>query len=115
VFGIEKISACAQGATMTLAYKLPVLLVGHDVNISFDGLWNPASGTYELTGPNGTASCSAAGTSWECREVLNGIQIDIQGLTQQLQGVPAADAQGRLDVATQFGQDPIGVLQFEVQ
>jgi hypothetical protein len=95
-----------------LDYTLPRLLVGASRRVSLEG---PAgAGAMTLTGPIGTATCTlapSAGLGLRCEERFPRIAVDLAGVRREAERVDAANAQARVDAATRFSIEPIGVLE----
>lgn len=114
-FDVSSIQFCEHGGSVSLSYDLPALLVGAPTHLEFRGVFDPSAPTLELEGDQGSASCTPAGGTWSCREMLSGIEVDTDKLRERLSGMPAAEAAARSDVSDAFSQDPIGVLTFDTQ
>ena len=67
---------------------------------------------FVLTG-DGTANCEVTSGSWSCFEEFVGVTVDLEAVAEETQGLPAAEAAGRLEVSQAFGADPIGILDFD--
>lgn len=119
-FPLDGIQFCDTGGTVTLSYKFPTLLLGSDQHVDFSGALDRAVPEYMLSSSRGTARCTApaagaAGAAvvvWSCKETLSGLAIDSEKLDAALAALPPVEASARRQVATAFGQDPIGVLEF---
>lgn len=95
-----------------LDYTLPRLLVGGSQRVSLAG---PAgAGAMTLTGPIGAATCTlapSAGLSLRCEERFPGLAVDLAGVRREAERVDGANVQARVDAATRFSIEPIGVLE----
>jgi len=111
-FPVDSVDYCARDGAVELSYALPELLVGKSTKVSFRGSYDRQTGAYLLRGSDGDATCTASGDTWSCREQLVDLKIDASSLAQQLSALPPAEASARRNVASAFGQDPIGVLTF---
>ena len=112
-FSVDSVRFCG-GSSVELSYTLPATLLGDGVDLSFQGALEPVAGALSLSGSNGIASCSQVGSSWTCQERLSGLRADTEQLNQLSEGLPAAEARARLDIAARFLTDPIGALTFDV-
>jgi len=111
-FSVKNVQLCGDANAVELGYQLPELLVGNSTKVSLRGAYDEAARVYRLSGKDGEADCTRAGTKWSCQERLTGIDVDQAALERQLSDLPADEATHRRDVASIFGQDPIGVLTF---
>ena len=100
-----------------LDYDFPADLTGVTQRVVFDGARAP-DGTILLSGDLGSASCGAstAGDGFVCTERFPQMAFDLERLERDLQrrGLPADEVARRLEVATFFQSDPIGVLSFSL-
>lgn len=112
-YPIDEVSLCRRPSGLELGYSLPALLVGKKTRVSFAGGLDPATGTYELSSEDGTASCDPQG-AWSCLEKFTGIEVDLEEVAEEASGLSPAEAQARIDVAQIFQGDPIGVLDFSL-
>jgi hypothetical protein len=111
-YPVGSINFCWNADLVTLGYKLPALVLGKAEHVAFVGPWNPSTARFELSGEDGTGICERAGTTWTCTEEFVSIGVDLTELSKELEGLPAEQVNGRLEVSKLFGQDPIGVLTF---
>lgn len=113
-YPLEDVSLCRTGAVLELGYSLPALLLGKKTRVSFGGTVDPASDHYELSGDDGTASCDRVDRSWSCTETFVGLTVDLEEVAKEASDLDPVEAAARLDVATIFGGDPIGILDFDL-
>ncbi|MDH3726912.1 MAG: hypothetical protein OER77_05230 [Myxococcales bacterium] len=101
-----------------LNYDFPEELTGISQRVSFEGR-AAQDGSIELTGDLGSASCSAdpTGSGFVCTERFPQIQFDLERLERDFEqrGLPALEIARRLEVASIFQSDPIGVLTFSLE
>ncbi len=108
---VDSITACQRAGVVELGYKLPALLVGKPQRVSFSGSYDPNADVLMLSG-DGSATCDVSSAGWSCLEHFVGVAVDLEAVAKEAEGLPAAEVQGRLDVAAYFGGDPIGILDF---
>jgi hypothetical protein len=113
-FAVNGIQFCSDGASVSLAYKLPALLLGDEQHVTFSGPMSAGVAAYVLSSSQGTARCAAKSGVWSCHETFVGIAVDTQKLDATLGPLPTAEANARRQVSTTFGQDPIGVIAFRL-
>jgi hypothetical protein len=112
-FAVDRVTFCADDSgEVGLDYDLPELLVGKSLKVSFRGPFDSVAGVYRLTGRDGDADCTPVSEGFRCDERLAPFDIDGAAVDRKLADLPADEAAARRDVATHFGQDPIGVLTF---
>lgn len=111
-FDVPSIQFCEHGGSASLSYDLPELLVGDATHVSFRGVFDATAPALELSGDQGSASCSESAGSWSCSESLVNVEVRTDKLRERFADMPAAEAAARTDVADVFSQDPIGVLTF---
>ncbi len=101
-----------------LDYDFPEELTGISQRVSFEGR-AAGDGSIQLLGALGSASCSAdpTGSGFVCTERFSGIQIDLDRLERDFEqrGLSALEIARRLEVASIFQSDPIGVLSFSLE
>ncbi|MCA9645831.1 MAG: hypothetical protein H6718_21050 [Polyangiaceae bacterium] len=112
-YPVGDISICRTETTIELGYSLPALLVGKKTRVDFSGGVDPSATQHVLSGKDGTATCNRIGKAWSCLEHFMGIEVDLQRVADEAAALSPAEAQGRIDVATVFQGDPIGVLEFK--
>lgn len=99
-------------------YDFPEELTGISQRVSFEGR-AAQDGTIELLGDLGSASCSAdsTGSGFVCTERFPQIEFDLARLARDFEqrGMSALEIARRLEVATIFQSDPIGVLSFSIE
>ena len=113
-YPLEGVSLCRLDGGLELGYSLPALLLGKKTRVSFQGGLNAATGTYELSGADGTASCSIAEGQWICHEAFVGLVVDLAEVAKETEGLDPVEAEARLKVAELFSIDPIGILDFSL-
>ncbi|MBW2376912.1 MAG: hypothetical protein JRF55_13150 [Deltaproteobacteria bacterium] len=73
-------------------------------------------GTIQLVGDLGSASCEpdVLGSGFVCTERFPQMAFDMERLQRDLErrGLPADEVARRIEVATFFQSDPIGILTF---
>jgi hypothetical protein len=115
-YAVTDVSWRVEGGVARLDYTLPRLLVGMSQRVSLEG--PVTDGVVALTGPVGSASCTrqpSAGLSLRCEERFPGLVVDLDGVRREAMRVDPAHAQARVDVATRFSIEPIGVLELASQ
>lgn len=109
---VEDVSLCRLSGGIELGYSLPALLVGKKTRVSFTGPFDATTGTYELSSVDGTASCELTGDAWSCLEHFSGLEVDLEEVAEEAEGLSQQEAAARLQVAQLFSGDPIGILDF---
>jgi hypothetical protein len=102
--------------TATLHYELPVGLVGGTLPITLSGALPSGATSVQLSGTNGSGTCTALGTVVSCSESLANlgtlpISMTVVQQTAIANNVPVADA---TTVANIFPSDPIGTVDFDL-
>ncbi len=99
-------------------YDFPTDLTGVSQRVAFEGSLT-RDGTIQLTGDLGSATCEpdASGTHFVCTERFSDIAFDLPRLQRDFErrGLSAAEITRRLEVATLFQSDPIGILEFALE
>lgn len=111
-YPVDDITLCWTGTAVHLGYSLPALLVGKKERVSFEGGWDPTSQTFALSSADGTATCTPSEPEWRCNEVFANIVVDLEEVADEAAGLDPAEVAARLEVAAQFANDPIGILDF---
>lgn len=105
-----------RGDRVGLFYNLPRMLVGNSVGVAMSGTLDPATpGEVALSGPLGTATCEldAAGLPTSCLERFDPLDVDLERVRREAERDDPARVEERVTVATQFRDDPIGVIEAE--
>jgi len=101
-----------------LDYDFPEELTGISQRVSFEGQ-TAQDGSIELVGDLGSASCSAdpTGAGFVCTERFPQLEFDLDRLERNFEqrGLSALEIARRLEVASIFQSDPIGVLSFSLE
>lgn len=113
-YPVGDISLCSNGAGIELGYSLPALLVGRAERVSFAGAFDETTGAFVLTSEDGTSTCVVQRPEWSCVEEFTGIVVDLDEVAKETEGLDAAEAAARLEVARLFANDPIGLLDFSL-
>lgn len=96
-------------------YDFPTDLTGVSQRVSFEGSLT-RDGTIQLFGDLGSASCEPdpLGTSFVCAERFPQMAFDLERLQRDFErrGLPAHEIAQRIEVASFFQSDPIGILSF---
>lgn len=96
-------------------YDFPTDFTGVSQRVSFEG-GVTREGTIQLLGDLGSASCEpdALGIGFVCTERFPQMAFDMERLQRDLErrGLPADEVARRIEVATFFQSDPIGILTF---
>lgn len=115
-YPVADVSWNVSNGVARLDYTLPRMLVGASRRVSLEG---PAvNGVFALSGPLGTAACAlapSAGVALRCEERFPGIVVDLAGVRREAERLDAANTQPRVDAATRFSIEPIGVLEVAAQ
>jgi hypothetical protein len=100
-----------------LDYDFPVELTGISQRVSFEGQ-AAQDGSIQFVGDLGSASCTAdpVGSGFLCTERFPQLQFDLERLQRDFEqrGLPSLEIARRLQVASIFQSDPIGVLSFSL-
>lgn len=111
-YAVQDVAWRVAGSVARLDYTLPRMLVGSSRRVSLEGV--AGVGPIALTGPLGAATCTlapSAGVALRCEERFPGIAVDLAGVRREAERVDAANVQARVDAATRFSIEPIGVLE----
>lgn len=96
-------------------YDFPTDFTGVSQRVSFTGRLS-GDGTIQLAGDLGSASCEPdpSGTGFVCTERFPQMRFDLDRLQRDFErrGLPAGDIARRIEVASFFQSDPIGILSF---
>ena len=105
------------GGVATLHYDLPVGLVGGVLDVTFSGAIAAGATQATLTGPDGVGTCVAAGTVITCHEDfanLGALPISMRVVEQTAAVEYVGPVGDRTTVASLFGSDPIGIVDFDL-
>jgi hypothetical protein len=117
-FDVDEIEWSAIEGKARLAYKLPVGLVGTSLRVDFVGHVDQVSGSGELTGEAGSSACTIGEAYVVCKETMPGllpIDVDFDLVRKLAEREYPGPAQDRVDVATKFMNDPIGVARVDLR
>lgn len=97
-----------------LAFYLPATLVGEEKMIVMtkvvdqEGKWN---------GPNANAHCQTIGRNFKCTVLFNDLEIDPikQEIAIRENFQTEAEITGRLQVASHFSSEPIGIISYKLR
>lgn len=115
-FAVPEVEWMVLDGIATLHYDLPVGLVGGDVSVTLSGPLAVGATQLQLTTGSGTGSCTAQGTIITCNETFGDLG-DVPVNATVVERAAAADhvsAAHRARVATLFGNDPIGSVEFDL-
>jgi len=110
-FAVPEIEWTLGGDAVTLAYALPLGLVGEKVRVKFAGTLGAT-----LSGDAGTATCEVATDAVSCHEVMTGLlplAPDYEVIAKEAAAEGGVDASLRAEVAQRFSVDPIGILHLD--
>jgi hypothetical protein len=110
-FAVPEIEWTRSGDAVTLAYALPLGLVGQKVRVKFAGILGDT-----LAGDAGTATCEVATSATSCHEVMTGLlplEPDYEVIAAEAAADPSVDASLRAQVAQRFSVDPIGIVHLD--
>ena len=115
-FTMPEVDWSVVSGTATLHYELPIGLVGGLVPITLSGPLTSGATSVQLSGTNGTGTCTALSTVITCSESLANlgtlpISMTVVQQTAIANNVPVADATA---VANLFPSDPIGTINFDL-
>ena len=116
-YPLAEVHWIVSGDIATLEYDLPVGLVGGELEILLTGRIDPASDVVELSSAQGTGTCTASGAIVSCTEVfanLGALPISTTVVEQQAALEYNGPAAHRLELATLFASDPIGIADFDL-
>lgn len=117
VFPLDHVEWSVTGGIATLHYDLPPGLVGGDLDVTLTGPIEPGQRVVYLSGPVGTGVCTATGKLVSCREEFTGLgtlPISTDVIAQRAALEYPGPVDHRLEVASQFASDPIGVADFDL-
>jgi hypothetical protein len=117
LFAVPEARWTIAGGLVTLHYDLPVGLVGGEVEVTLSGAISPGKTVIQLTGVNGSGTCTATNSVVSCSEDLANLgalpisqTVVMQTAAAEYPG-PASD---RAAVANIFSSDPIGTVDFDI-
>ena len=117
IFSVPEVDWTISSGTVTLHYDLPVGLVGGVLDVTLSGPITAGDDTLALSGTDGTGTCTAAGTVITCHEQFTGLgtlPISMLVVQQTAQADYAGPVGDRTTVASIFGSDPIGIVDFDL-
>ncbi|HEX8110272.1 MAG TPA: hypothetical protein VF516_21220 [Kofleriaceae bacterium] len=118
IFSVPEVDwSISGGGTATLHYDLPLGLVGGTISIQLSGPIPSGATSVQLTGSNGTGTCTASGTVISCGESLTNLgtlPISMTVVQQQAIATFSGPVSSRVAVANVFSSDPIGTVSFDV-
>jgi hypothetical protein len=118
VFFVDHVEWSVAAGVVTLRYDLPLGLVGGTVDVRLSGSIEPGQTVVHVSGAAGTGVCTASGTAVSCREEftnLGVLPVSIDVVAQRAAIEYAGPVDHRLQVASEFASDPIGVVEFDVE
>ena len=116
-FAMSKVEWSVSSGIATLEYDLPTGLVGGEVEVTLRGPLPSGATSVQLSGINGSGTCTASGTTIACSEDLANLGTLPVSMAVVAQ-VAAAEYPGpvadRTAVANLFSSDPIGTVYFDL-
>jgi hypothetical protein len=100
-FPLAKVRIEQTAGMVSLYYELPAALAGKSTSVNLTGTVDP-DGTVQLSGADGTSTCTVSSTLLKCNEHLTGVH-----LAQPVSSTPPDPQEA---AAQAFFEDPIGVL-----
>lgn len=116
-FAVTRIDWTIDAGVARLDYPLPVGLVGGDLTIRLEGPIEPGATEVLLVDEVGTGTCVASASVVTCSERfldLGVLPISLAVVEQVAAAEYNGPASHRLDIATQFASDPIGVVEIDL-
>ncbi len=116
-FTVPRIDWVIEGGTARLDYPLPVGLVGGELPIRLEGSFEPGATEVVLVDEVGTGTCVATTHIVTCTERfidLGALPISLAVVEQVAAAEYAGPASHRLQIASQFASDPIGVVEIDL-
>lgn len=117
LFAVPEAKWTVVGSVATLHYDLPVGLVGGELEVTLTGSISPGKTVIQLTGANGTGTCTATNSVVTCSETFTNLgtlpisqAVVVQTAAAEFPG-PASE---RVAVANIFSSDPIGTVDFDI-
>jgi hypothetical protein len=114
-FNLTNFSFSRSGNQITISYDLPQQLVGYpNMTITLTGTTDNSSAPTELTGNRGTASCTSQDLNLVCQVTYRNLNIDLAKTDSFLRNTVsnASELQTRLDIASEFSSEPVGVVTY---
>lgn len=115
-FNMAEVDWSVANGTATLHYELPNGLVGGVIAITYTGTIAPGATSVNVSGVNGTGTCTAASSSTvKCSENFTNLgTVPISMTAVQQQAVAdGVSVQSRTAVANRFTTDPIGNITLD--
>ncbi len=117
LFAVPHVDWTVAGGIATLHYALPVGLVGGVLDVTFTGALAAGDTQLAVTGTDGSGLCVAQGTVITCQEQfanLGALPISMLVVQQTSAREYAGPVIDRTTVASVFGSDPIGIVDFDL-
>lgn len=116
-FVVPRVDWQIEAGIARLDYPLPVGLVGGDLTIRLEGPIAAGDTEVLLSSEAGTGTCTATATTLTCSERfvdLGDLPISLSVVEQLAATEYAGPASHRIEIATQFASDPIGVVEIDL-
>ncbi len=117
-YPVEHVDWTVAAGVATLHYDLPVGLVGGPLSVTFAGPISATSREVTLTSGSGSATCVATASVITCHEVFANLGVLPLSMAE-VERMAALEYAGpiahRVQVASQFSADPIGIVDFDLQ
>ena len=116
-FTVPRVDWTIEAGIARLDYPLPVGLVGGDLSIRLEGSIEPGATEVVLVDEVGTGTCVASASIVTCSERfldLGTLPISLAVVEQIAAAEYAGPAAHRIQVASQFASDPIGVVEIDL-
>lgn len=116
-FAVPRVDWIVSDGIARLDYPLPVGLVGGSLSIRLEGPIEPGATEVLLVDEVGTGTCVASASTVTCSERfldLGALPISLAIVEEIAAAEYAGPAAHRLQIATQFASDPIGVVEIDL-
>lgn len=114
VYELDDASLVLAGGTLTVSFSLPEGLLGFTSTATFQGPAPDTAAEVTVSGLQGHGTCRLDGTI-ECALTYHAVQADLAAVTAYWRTRGDAFVDARVQVASLFDDDPLGVLRLSVE
>jgi hypothetical protein len=114
IYEVADATVDVSGGVLQVSFVIPEGLLGFPAAASFAGAAQPGVGDVAVGGPQGHGTCRVDGTI-ECALQYYAVSADLEAVSAYWRARGDAFVDARIQVASLFDDDPLGVLRLSVE